>query len=438
VTADTLLSSVNVTEGDGSQDFALGSIMELVGGSSPFTEIDQDYYLLAVGPAAGDSERFVGVYHESGGPVFVHGEETAGDTIELSNSGGPVVTFNGTPYSYLTADVTAFRLRGHGAADVIDASLMGAAVPTYQMGGPGDDQLAGGLGADVFVGGAGNDTITGSGSGDGVSYFDSPARAVADFSLSSASEDGWGGVDSLTGLQNLEGTDYHDLLTGNNLNNTIEGRSGGDLINGKDGTDTLYGDAGNDTIYGSNHADTLYGGDGNDKLDGGAANDTLYGGNNNDNMAGGAGSDTLYGDGGSDVMRGNGGHDILYGGDNGDQLFGDAGNDDLFGEGGNDTLSGGGGADELSGGEGDDTLHANAASCTNDRAADSLNGGSENDSATYVEGQDNLTNIESATACTGPRSNQRRLEIRTISNLLISPVIPALWLLPTPRLIAQR
>jgi hypothetical protein len=410
-------NAADLTAGVHSKSYVLGVDMGLV---TAALETDEDYYLLAVADVNNSvSEEdvdavnedntavFQGVYHQSAEPVFVHGSDS-GDTIALTHSGGPVVTFNGTPYSYISADVTAFRLRGHGNDDTINGSLLGVAKATYQMGGPGNDQLTGGLGVDVLVGGAGTDTLTGSGGGDKASYFDSPARAVVDLLAGSASEDGWGGTDTLVSLHNLEGTDSHDLLSGNNSVNLIQGRSGGDLINGRDGNDILYGGSGNDTLTGAKNSDTLYGEDGNDKLDGGIGNDFLYGGNNNDTMVGGADNDTLYGEAGQDNARGNGGNDIVYGGGDGDSVHGDAGSDDIYGDGGNDIMTGGTGADELYGGAGTDTLHANAASCTNDSAADSLDGGSESDSATYVSGQDTLANVETTTACS-PRSPVGRI-----------------------------
>ncbi|QRY79175.1 hypothetical protein JVX91_27005 [Pseudomonas sp. PDNC002] len=74
-------------------------------------------------------------------------------------------------------------------------------------------------------------------------------------------------------IENAQGTQFSDTLTGNSANNELWGRGSDDLILGNDGDDTLLGNRGNDT---------LVGGAGNDYLLGGLDNDTLIGGSGND------------------------------------------------------------------------------------------------------------------------------------------------------------
>ena len=67
----------------------------------------------------------------------------------------------------------------------------------------------------------------------------------------------------------------------------------------------------NDIITGNQKANTLTGGSGNDTINGGAGDDTLNGGLGNDRLVGGAGNDTFIGSIGNDVIRGGTGNDIF-------------------------------------------------------------------------------------------------------------------------------
>ncbi len=85
-----------------------------------------------------------------------------------------------------------------------------------------------------------------------------------------------------TQIENLDGGDYDDRLSGNALANRIGGRDGDDLLRGLDGSDRLVGGLGDDS---------LSGGAGGDKLLAGAGDDTLNGGKGGDELRGGAGAD---------------------------------------------------------------------------------------------------------------------------------------------------
>ena len=404
VTQDVLLDFVTVTELDGSQDFSLGTTIDLV---SSVNEINNDYYLLAVGPD-GATRLFEGVYHYPADMVFVHGSNST-DSILISHSAGNiVVNFNATPYSNAAAGVTAVRARAHGSDDTVDASAQTlATIPTYQMGGDSDDILKGGNGNDVQVGGPGKDKLNGLGSTDKASFLDSPGGVVANIATGVVASDGWGSTDNLLGLQNLEGSEFDDLLSGNSAANFIHGHGGNDTINGLDGYDTLFGGIGVDTISGGNQDDSITGGDGDDWLDGGAGQDVIAGENGNDTIYGGAGADSLLGHGGNDIIFGGGANDSIYGGNeatvtNDDNLYGEGGNDTIYGGVGNDNIYGGPNPDSLYGGDGDDDLFAhNATPCSSDGAADSLNGGTHlsGDEGFYTFAQDTAAAIETATNC---------------------------------------
>lgn len=194
-------------------------------------------------------------------------------------------------------------------------SLSGGDGNDSLMGGDGNDQLRGDAGADTLRGGQGNDYITG-GSGDdlliggaGVDtadyYFsDSNAGIVVDLTLGTAT--GGGGTDTLTAIENVNGTDFNDTIVGNALNNFLEGRAGNDSLSGLEGDDFINGGDGNDTITGGLGGDNLNGNNGDDSIVGGTGFgfDALYGGSGNDTLDGGESLDFYFGNDLSSVWYG--------------------------------------------------------------------------------------------------------------------------------------
>ena len=135
----------------------------------------------------------------------------------------------------------------------------------------------------------------------------------------------WVGADN----EILEGTEFRDFLTGNQVANTIWARDGQDRVHAGAGADIVEGNAGGDRIFAEEGADIVTGGPGADQLYGEEDADTLDGETENDSLYGQEGNDRLSG--GADL-------DDLYGGPDDDVLFGDAGVDELFGQAGSDTL----------------------------------------------------------------------------------------------------
>ena len=181
-------------------------------------------------------------------------------------------------------------------------------------------------------------------------------------------------------IENAEGGDGDDTITGNNLDNLILGSGGRDEIDGR---------GGNDSIEGGNQADALRGGGGNDTLLGDGGFDFLDGGTGDDSLLGGDQTDKLAGRAGNDILEGGAGADSLYGGDDNDLLKGEAGDDTLYGHAGSDTLKGGADNDDLFGGDGADELYGNLGN-------DLLRGGNGQDTIDGGAGDDRLFGDEKA------------------------------------------
>ncbi len=76
---------------------------------------------------------------------------------------------------------------------------------------------------------------------------------------------------TITNVENINGSDYDDVLYGNGGANVIYGNNGNDVLAGNGGADSLYGGSGNDTfrVTSANLAATAL-------FDGGTGTDTLY------------------------------------------------------------------------------------------------------------------------------------------------------------------
>ncbi|WP_369800352.1 calcium-binding protein, partial [Caulobacter sp. Root1472] len=331
------------------------------------------------------------------------------------------------------AGLTGSALYGDGGNDRLEGSL----AVDHLHGGDGDDILTGGDGDDLLDGGAGNDTIDGGAGFDSFSYADLASGVTVVVGAGTIAS-GAGGVDTLFGVEALEGTAYDDslaislsntagyTLNGGAGNDALTGGGGDDILVGGDGDDQLVGRGGNDTVsYTDGFAVTVNlqltgaqntGGAGVDTLSGirnligSWFGDTLIGDGQvnvihgdafsiygpavgSDLIIAGGGGDTVYAEGGDDRVFGQDGDDYLSGGAGHDSLAGEVGNDTLYGEDGFDLLLGGDGADLLVGGVNDDRLYGDAG---DDRLFgqgdnDLLEGGDGNDSLSGEDGADSLS-----------------------------------------------
>ncbi|WRH95014.1 retention module-containing protein [Pseudomonas fluorescens] len=123
--------------------------------------------------------------------------------------------------------------------------------------GSGNNELHGGAGNDLLYSGPGNDLLDGGTGSDTASYAHATAGVTVNLGLLGAQNTIGAGTDTLTGIENLVGSNFNDTLTGDNNNNVINGGLGNDILNGGGGDDLLIGGMGNNTLTGGSGADTF-------------------------------------------------------------------------------------------------------------------------------------------------------------------------------------
>ena len=199
-----------------------------------------------------------------------------------------------------------------------------------------NDTLIGDDGANVIEGGKESDYLDGGGGVDTVSYRYSPSSVTVSLVAGVVGAKADAAGDRLRNFENIIGSAYDDILTGDANNNVIEGLAGADKLDGGGGTDTLSYTSSNagvtiDLNRGTGDFDddentilTASGGHAaGDKVKfgsfvhviGSAHGDRITGDNQDNTLTGGAGNDTLMGDDGDDTLNGGPGGDTLNGGD---------------------------------------------------------------------------------------------------------------------------
>jgi Ca2+-binding RTX toxin-like protein len=355
-------NGANLLDGGASDDVlvGLGGNDALLGGSGSDTMYG----------GLGDDVYYV---QDSGDQVFENGGEGS-DRIATSisfalASGSEVETIE----TITQSDTTALNIYGSEYAQLV----IGNNGVNLLDGGGGNDVLVGLGGNDALLGGSGNDTMYG-GLGDDVYYVQDSGDQVFEnggegsdriavsisFALASGSE-----VETIetitqsaTDALNLYGSEYAQLVIGNNGVNLLDGGGGNDVLVGLGGSDALLGGSGSDTMYGGLGDDVYYVQDSGDQVfeNGGEGSDriavsisfALASGSEVETIETITQSDTtalnIIGSEYAQLVIGNNGANLLDGG---------GGDDVLLGLGGNDALLGGSGNDAMHGGLGDDVYY---------------------------------------------------------------------------------
>jgi Ca2+-binding RTX toxin-like protein len=412
---------------------------------------------LVTGSATGDGTDSLTSIENVTGSAFAD-IITGSSASNVLNGGGG---FDTVSFASAASGVTVNLVNGTATGDGTDTlayienvigssgndNITGDSLDNIFSGGAGADTLVGSFGEDTLAGGAGNDTLTGGDGIDTADYSSAAAGVTVNLNSGTASNDGDGGSDTLSGIENAIGSAYNDTITGDSNASVLVGGAGADTLDGWHGNDTLFGGAGNDTLTGHNGTDTAdYSADGagvtvnlgtGSATDGGGGTDTLSGienvtgsafgdtltgstvanvlscGAGNDTLKGGAGNDTLDGGDGTDTAdytgsgavtvnlatgtaTGDGtdtlsGIENVTGTSNADTITGDSSDNVLSGADGNDTLKGGVGDDTLTGGNGTDTVDYSDAAAGIVVDLDSGDADDDGDG-----GSDSLSSIENA------------------------------------------
>ena len=226
---------------------------------------------------------------------------------------------------------------GHGASDTLvggsgDDDLRGGDDPSggdYIFGGRGDDILDGGNGdsdSDFLVGGDGTDVVEAGSGRDTVSFAFSEVAVQVDLVAGTSS------TDTLSGVENVEGSLFDDLITGADTGSRLFGDEGDDLLLGGISADHIDGGLGQDSMDGGGGLDLLSflqspqgvtadletGSASGEATDVFTAFEHLQGSSYDDELSGDAGSNEIYGGRGDDALFGRDGDDRLHSGSSGD------------------------------------------------------------------------------------------------------------------------
>jgi len=346
-----------------------------------------------------------------GGADSLQGGAGTNDTADYSGSADPV-TVNLTTGTGSGGDAQGDTLTGIERV----------------IGSAGNDTLTGAASNDTLIGGAGADVLTGNGGVDTADYSGSGAGVTVDLTAGT----GTGGDaqgDTLSSIENINGTAFVDHLYGDASNNTLNGLDSDDTLRGGAGADVLNGGNGSDfanyqgsatavtvnlltgihsggdaagdvltsieNLYGSSNDDSLTGDNGRNIIGGELGNDTLVGNGGDDSLSGEAGNDNLDGGDGNDRLVGGDGADIANGGANNDSIDAGAGDDTINGGTGDDTISGGAGTDTINGNDGNDYIEGGA-------GADNIDGGAGIDTTSYANSSEGVVvNLQAGTGLFG-------------------------------------
>lgn len=232
----------------------------------------------------------------------------------------------------------------------------------YIAGGGGDDWLDGAGGEYGYLsGGSGNDILQAYPDGDyiydGGTGWDSlefrdklPGETSIHVDLTQDTawrNDTGASMGTIFDVEHIRGTNYDDLMIGDEFRNMFTGHRGDDVLSGLGGDDHLYGDEGNDSLSGGDGQDYLEGGVGRDSYDGGDGVDAARFGRDSDtavrvDLSAGIVYDDGYGN--EETITG---VETLYTGSGDDILIGNAADNTFQAGTGNNTLSGGGGVDTV-------------------------------------------------------------------------------------------
>ncbi|RBW57120.1 hypothetical protein DS909_08370, partial [Phaeobacter gallaeciensis] len=317
----TILSgSITIYAGGGDDDISITLRENDI--QTVYGEDGDDYFDIGLGSRNSSAVLDGGAGVNTLETSFGFNVDLAEGTAAFSRSSSYYATYTLTNFDNLIAHANHGYLtsfygnNGNNSFSVRDLFNDGS-VGVFFDGRGGNDFLSGSAGNDTLIGGTGADVLSGGAGIDTASYATSTTGLTVSLDGTGNTGDALG--DTFDSIENLNGSDYDDILVGNSLANALEGGKGNDTLIGGTGADDLNGGAGVDTasyaaalgrvnldlrtrgtsgeaandtftsienVLASNFNDYVYGDNGNNLIDGGAGDDRLRGHNGNDTLVG--------------------------------------------------------------------------------------------------------------------------------------------------------
>jgi Ca2+-binding RTX toxin-like protein len=218
----------------------------------------------------------------------IHATNAVAATVQ-GGEGADLIFYDGAGSASLSGGDAGDTVTGGGFEDTLAGEngadlLFGGDGGDWLFGNDGLDQLFGGLGLDTLVGGNNDDILDGGGGADrldgGVGLdaasYQSSAIGVRVDLANPAANTGDAAGDVFVSIENLVGSDFNDVLKGDNAANLLVGGLGNDVLAAGGNADRVKGGEGNDTLQGQGGNDTLEGETGNDLLSGGGGSRDLF------------------------------------------------------------------------------------------------------------------------------------------------------------------
>ncbi len=138
---------------------------------------------------------------------------------------------------------------GYGGTDTINVTDSGGQLQL--RGTDFADRITGSALAEDFILRGGDDTLNGGGGTDEIRYdrsgYDSAVTVDLDAGMVTGAWYGTGFTHTVSNIEDVRGSYYNDLITGDDGDNRLRGRDGDDTLTSIGGDDTLMGESGNDT-----------------------------------------------------------------------------------------------------------------------------------------------------------------------------------------------